>query len=355
MPPFETSPLGKLPTLTRNAMCLRALLLLPLLNAMLAAATLSIEGRTFRLDAQPFDMWGIRVASASQTQELTDALIANLDAYKAHGVNTVSIYYMGSSGAYSDPFTPDGSGIAREHQRRMEQIIAACDQRGMVAIVGIFYQRADQPKLRDWDAAVNAVRIVTRTLQRHRNVIINIANEQNSSRYGQMRWGRVREPAAVIELCQLVKQTDPQRLVGAGGYDHEKNIVIGKSRAVDTLLFDTNGPESSGDLYLRFLASGVDKPMVNVETFGAWTNQFNPQGVFPDHVMQTYAREIEHAVRHDGLYLHFHNSPWLQQSIPGTKMRYDLGGRGTAQEPGIRWYFELVRKHAPAAVPGSRP
>ena len=64
------------------------------------------------------------------------------------------------------------------------------------------------------------------------------------------------------------------------GYDHDKNIAIG-ARAVDALLFDTNGPESSSHLYLRFLSSGVDKPMVDVETFGAWTNRFTPQGVFP--------------------------------------------------------------------------
>lgn len=312
-------------------------------SVLAPAATLEVKGRTFTLDGRPFEMWGIRTASASQTDELTAALIRNLDTYLAHGVNTVSVYYMGSSGGYSDPFTADGSGIAPEHARRMKEIITACDRRGMVVVVGIFYQRSDRPQLRDWTAAQNAVRTVAESLRHHRNVILNIANEQNSSRYEQMRWSRVRNPADVIELCQLAKRTAPQLLVGAGGYDHAKNIVLGQSPALDTLLFDTNGPESSGDLYQRFRAAGINKPIVNVETFGAWTARFTPQGVFPDEARQAYLSEIAHAARLDGLYLHFHNNLWLQATPEQGRIRYDLGGQGTADDPGIRWYFEAVR------------
>jgi len=307
------------------------------------AATLGLSGRTFTLDGQPFDMWGIRTASASQSEELTTALIANLDDYLAHGVNTVSVYFMGSSGGYSDPFTPDGSAIAADHQRRMQRIVEACDRRRMVVIVGIFYQRSDRPQLRDWPAAQNAVRTVAASLRGHRNVILNIANEQNSSRYDAFTWRRVRNSPDVIELCQLAKHTAPQLLVGAGGYDHEKNIILGQSPALDVLLFDTNGPESSGDLFLRFRAAGIDKPMVNVETFGAWTARFTPQGVFPDEPRKAYLSEIDHAVRHDGLYLHFHNNLWLQATRDQGRIRYDLGGQGTPDDPGIRWYFEVVR------------
>lgn len=307
------------------------------------AATLGLTGNTFTLDGQPFDMWGIRTASASQSDELTQALIANLDNYLAHGVNTVSVYYMGSSGGYSDPFTPDGSAIAADHLRRMERIIEACDSRRMVVIVGVFYQRCDRPQLRDWADAQNAIRTVAASLRPHRNVILNIANEQNSSRYDAFPWRRVRHPADVIELCQLAKRTAPELLVGAGGYDHAKNIVLGQSPALDVLLFDTNGPESSGDLFLRFRAAGIDKPMVNVETFGAWTARFTPQGVFPDEARKAYLSEIDHAARHNGLYLHFHNNLWLQATREQGRIRYDLGGQGTPDDPGIRWYFEAVR------------
>src|SRR3712207_8267423 len=57
-------------------------------TTLFRSATLKVEGQAFQLDGKPFDMWGIRTASASQRQELTEHLIAQLDDYLAHGVNT---------------------------------------------------------------------------------------------------------------------------------------------------------------------------------------------------------------------------------------------------------------------------
>jgi hypothetical protein len=314
------------------------------LATSVSAATLRVEGQKFRLDAKPFDMWGIRTASASQSEEYTRHLVEQLDEYRRHGVNTVSVYYMGSNGGYSDPFSADGKSIDPDHQARMVSILKEADRRGMVVVVGIFYQRSNPPRLNGWDAAREAVRTVAGALKPHRNVILNIANEQNSRNYRGLPWERVNNVADVIELCRLIKRTDPERVVGAGGYDHAKNEELGRSGAVDVLLFDTNGPEDSGVLYDRFRAAGVKKPMVNVETFGAWTNKFVPAGVFPDEVKEAYRREVQAAAQHEGLYLHFHNSPWLQSAQTGQKNRYDLGGEGTASKPGIRWYFEMVKE-----------
>src|SRR5690606_13771213 len=104
---------------------------------------LSIEGREFRLNDRPFDMWGIRVASASQSEDNMNKLLEALDDYKAYGVNTVNLYYQGSSGGAEDPFNADGTAIDPGHRTRMERIIEECDRRGMVVVVGIFYQRVD--------------------------------------------------------------------------------------------------------------------------------------------------------------------------------------------------------------------
>jgi hypothetical protein len=307
------------------------------------AATLSVQGRLFQLDGQPFDMWGIRVAGASQSQSLTDRLIAELDTYRSHGVNTVSIYYMGCSAIYSDPFSPDGRSVDPAHQARMEAIIRACAARGMVVIAGVFYQRSEAPQLRDWDAAIAAVETVARSLRPFRNVILNIANEQNSSRYRRLPWARVNNPEDVIALVRVARAAAPGLLVGAGGYDHAKNETIGRAPEMDMLLFDTLGPEDSGELFRRFLAAGVDKPMVNVETFGAWTARFQPQGVFPAEARNRYLSEVAAAAEYEGLFLHFHNNPWCQPAPAEGEIRYDLGGQGTAADPGIRWYFEAVR------------
>lgn len=150
------------------------------------ASPLNIRGQQFSLNDKPFDMWGVRTASASQTQAYTDHLINQLDDYQSHGINTVVVYYQGSSGGNSDPFSPDGKSIDPSHRNRMEQIIHACRIRDMVVIVGIFYQMKPvggvlaPVQLRDWDTCLQAVRTVTECLKPYKNVIVNIANEQNS-------------------------------------------------------------------------------------------------------------------------------------------------------------------------------
>jgi hypothetical protein len=309
-----------------------------------SAAEIQVQGQRFTLDDRPYDMWGIRVASGSQTQELTDHLIAQLDDYRAHGVNTIAVYYMGSSGGYSDPFSSDGRRMDPDHQARMESIIKACDERGMVVVVGIFYQRCEQPQLHDWEACRQAVQTVAKALRPHRNVILNMANEQNSNRYRNFPWSRVREVADLLDLCQIAKEADPRRIVGAGGYDHDKNEQLGQSEHVDVLLFDTAGSEpSSGELHNRFVKAGItNKPLVNVETFGAWTERFQPRGVFPDEARQAYQREVNEAAALEGLSVFFHNNPWCQPTPPG-QVRYDLAGSGTKDDPGIGWYFDVVK------------
>jgi hypothetical protein len=324
---------------------IRRLSLVVLLTVVVcSAATLTVDARRFFLDGRPFDMWGIRVASATQSEALADHLIAQLDDYQRHGVNTVSVYLMGSSGGYSDPFSPDGASLDRAHLARLHRIVRECDRRGMAVIAGVFYQRANPPSLRDWDAAKRAVRTVADALKPHRNVILNIANEQNSGNYAKLPWERVRNVDDLLELVRIAKAADPNRLVGAGGYDHTKNEAIGKSPSLDVLLFDTAGPTpGSGELFKRFVKAGVAKPIVNVETFGGWTRQFLPPGVFPDEAKAAYRREVDDAARHDGLYLHFHNNPWCQGVDQGLRNRYDLAGDGTVASPGIRWYFEDVK------------
>lgn len=306
---------------------------------------LSVDGERFRLDDELFDLWGIRTASATASDAHCDHLLAQLDDYEAHGVNAVTVFYQGSSGANHDPFSTDGHSIDQSHQQRMKRIIEACADREMVVIVGIFYQNAPFG-LEDANAVREAVRTVATSLRPYGNVIINIANEHTSH-----NWARVadvfdfRDPERILELCRLVHEVDPERLVGGGGFHTETCTVIGRSDDADVLLFDTGSPEltqhDSGRMYDRFQRAGVtDKPIVNVELFGGWTGEF-PRGVFPPEARKAYEEEVERAAVQPGLSVCFHNNRWCQS--PGFPLRYDLAGLGTADDPGIRWYFELVR------------
>jgi hypothetical protein len=309
---------------------------------------LSIDGKQFALDGEPFDMWGIRVGSATMNDTYMNHLIDQLDDYKAYGVNTLTVFYMGTSGGFENPFTTDdGRELDPDHHQRMVRIIEEAAERDMVVVVGIFYQRVNVG-LKDSDAVREAVRTVARKLQPYRNIIINIANEHNSHWYERTGFNDIfnlHDPQNVIELSTLIHEIDPDRLVGAGGYDHDDNVIIGRSPDVDVLLFDTSTDSlSSGQLYQRFREDGVTgKPVVNVETFGGWTRNW-PPGIFPDSVKASYYREIEEAAEEPGLSVFMHNNPWMQGPAQDYPLRYDLAGYGTEDDPGIRWYFEAVRQ-----------
>ena len=268
---------------------------------------LSIEGSAFFMDGKPFNMWGIRVASATEDGQSLAHLSAQLDDYSKYGVNTLAV------------------------------------------VIGIFYQRVpeDRIRLQDWEASVNAVRTVAEWLKKRnfRNVILNIANEQNSSYYRDKPWSRVGNPDDILYLCRTAKEANPGLIVGAGGYNLEKNIVIGNSPDTDVLLFDTSIPEEPSIYHFRkYQESGIRKPMVNVEMFGAWTKKF-ADGVFIGNPsIRYYYEEVDSVSSTNGLYTFFFAQDWVQGKSTGKVNRYELGGAGTPEDPGIRWYFEYVKE-----------
>lgn len=340
----------------RTVMILAGILMIGLLcsNALISKEIdneLTVKGMYFYLNDGKIPLWGVRVASASQSEENTRQLIAALDDYKRHGVNAISVYLQGSSGGFSDPFSRDGKQIDPDHLDRLTRIIRECQTRDMVVIVGIFYQRTmagsgDVRNLSGSEAVFRAVETVVRELKPYRNLIINIANEQNSGRYRAFKHFDFNDPENMVSLCREVKELDPDRIVGAGGYHDSSNVVIGRSEWVDVLLFDTYSSDvleghHSGWHCDYFRENGVlDKPMLNVEIFGGWTLQFMPPGVYTEEGKALHLREIDEAVARPGLQVHFHSNPWIQGPRDGLPARYDLGGNGTADDPGISWWFE---------------
>ncbi|MDD4227538.1 MAG: hypothetical protein WCY58_11110 [Mariniphaga sp.] len=316
---------------------------------------LTIRGNQFYLNGENIGMWGIRVASASQSDENTDKLISVLDEYKSHGVNSINVYVQGSSGGFSDPFIDNGKDIQEDHLRRLLRIVEECEKRSIVPVVGIFYQRAmagydSVRNLESREDVYHAVETVTTRLMPYRNLIINIANEQNSSIYRHFKALDFTDPQHIISLCMHVKKIDPERIVGGGGYDDSLNIIIGKSNYVDVLLFDTFSKDvemnhHSAWHYDYFREKGVpDKPFINVEIFGGWTKKFMPPGVFTKEGKDLHIREIEVAMERPGLQVQFHSNPWCQGPSVGHPIRYELAGDGTEEDPGIRWWFEYLKK-----------
>jgi hypothetical protein len=302
------------------------------------------DGNRLCVDGSPIDVWGVRTSSATASDGQCEHLLDQLDDYAAHGVNAVTVFYQGCSGASYDPFAPDGSELDADHRRRMERVVEACAEREMLVIAGVFYQNAPFG-LADAEAVEAAVRRVAEHLRPYGNVLVNVANEHSSPNWADCEAFDFRDPERILDLCRAVGEVDPDRPVGGGGYHPETCAVIGRDPACDVLMFDTGREDltgfDSGAMHDRLVRAGVDEtPLVNVELFGGWTGDF-PRGVFPAAARNAYEAEVKRAAARPGLSVFFHSNTWCQS--PHQPMRYDLGGQGTPDDPGIRWYFERVR------------
>jgi hypothetical protein len=129
----------------------------------------------------------------------TDAVIDALDFYKRHGVLMINVSLQGAQagydvavngidrgnafrfgplkGTYVSAFRPDGS-LKQEWLDRLDRLLRAADQRGMIVNLMYFYQGQDEV-FRSTAAIHGAARSITDwlILHHHRNVLIDVANE----------------------------------------------------------------------------------------------------------------------------------------------------------------------------------
>ena len=147
----------------------------------------SSKGTKLFLNEQAFKIIGVRCSNALISDRTTEQLIDNLDLYKTYGVNTVSVFFMGSRFGDVKGYRPDAS-LETKYTQRMARIIEAADQKGMVVIVGCLYWSLSKAKqdLSHW-TQVEANRAVANTVEwlvanDYRNVILDPDNEGMAGR-----------------------------------------------------------------------------------------------------------------------------------------------------------------------------
>jgi hypothetical protein len=167
--------------------------------------------------------------------------IAQLDDYAAHGVNAFTLCLQGGmpgyEGAVNSAFEPDGT-LREDYMKRIEQVIRACDERGLAVILGLYYQR-QSGILKNDDAlhagVVHAVKWVQS--QGFKNVLIEVANEYPHRGFKHQL---IRKPEGIAALIRLAKETAPELLVSASGFG--TGIVHDEvAQASDFLLPHWNG------------------------------------------------------------------------------------------------------------------
>src|ERR671916_2137122 len=101
---------------------------------------LAVSGLDILVDGQPTKLWGVRVANALEDDDHVERLIAALDEYQRHGINALTWFLQGGSSGTVDAFLPGGS-LDEPVMARQRRLLDETAHRGVVVIVGYFYQR----------------------------------------------------------------------------------------------------------------------------------------------------------------------------------------------------------------------
>ncbi|MDX1930097.1 MAG: serine hydrolase domain-containing protein [Pirellulaceae bacterium] len=192
----------------------------------------------------------------------TERFMAKIGDYVAHGVNAFTLCLQGGMPGYeradNSAFLPDGS-LRPDYLARVDRVIRACDQHGLVVILGLYYQRQSKV-LRDETAVragiVNAMHWIAK--QGYRNVVVEVANEYPHKGFVHEI---IRQPAGQASLLKLAKQTLPTVLLTASGYG-DGNVDAEVAAACDFLTPHWNSTSVSEIPQRTELLKKFGKPIV---------------------------------------------------------------------------------------------
>ena len=142
----------------------------------------SISGNRLLLNNTEIKIIGLRTSNALISESSTQQLIDNLDVFKSYGINTVSVYFMGSRFGDVKGYLPDSS-LDPVFTARMSKIIEAADNKGMIVLVGCLYWSNSKARkdLLNWteDDAAKAIENTIKWLteNNYQNVFVDPDNE----------------------------------------------------------------------------------------------------------------------------------------------------------------------------------
>lgn len=280
-----------------------------------------------RFGHTPFLVIGLRCSNALVSDKAVDQLIRNLPVFAGYGVNTISVYVMGSRYGNVKGYREDGT-LNSVYTERLGRLLAAADACAMALLVGCLYWGGSQAKYEGW-TQVEAERAVKETMlwlaeQDTRHVFVDVDNEGMAQRHQ--------------------------------GFDDRALVVAAKSVAPDFVV-GTNfrgPPPAEADVALHFAHEVAGKPYVETEGTpdnapgGYWGAYSKTPGLYGYRNVGVYTaamkrnqidRTIEHLSSGRGYVM---ASTWLQ-APPPQGPNHEPGGCGSASDPGIRWWLEFVQ------------
>jgi hypothetical protein len=289
---------------------------------------LTLRGAEILFNGQPIKLKGLRTSAALMSDATTSDLIAHLDLFRSYGVNSISVYVMGSRFTDVKGYRPDAT-LDPVYAGRLARIIEAADARDMIVLVGCLYwstSRASE-ELTHWKQA-DANRAVANTVawlkaRNDRHVFVDPDNEG---------------------MAHFAKKWSIDEMIDAGHTANPTAIIAHNSRSA---------PSPRADLAIHHSPKIPGKPYV--ETEGSppgsqyWGDYSKRAGLYnyinvgvytPEMKTRQKAATTENIERANGYFL---ASTWLQAPPPlGPHMK--PGGDGTAENPGILWWLEYLRE-----------
>lgn len=295
----------------------------------------SVKGTKTYLNGHEILIAGLRCSNALFSEEATKDLIAHLDEYKSYGVNTISVFIMGSRFGNFKGYLEDAS-LNPVYAKRMAKIIKAADKKGMIVVVGCLYWGGSTAKWDSWTQkeANKAVANTVAWLKENnfRNVLIDVDNEGMAMKQAGY------DPA---ELVRAAKSVDPSFVVAT----NFKGL-----------------PPAEADMGIHFSEPDPAKPYVETEGTptnapgGYWAKYSRPENAVNYINIGVYSPEMkENQLKITREYFakgwgYMCASTWLQ-CVPPYGPNAGPGGNGTVESPGIRWWLEALKEMRGAYVP----
>ena len=317
------------------------------LSASQTNYTVSIAGSTIFLNgpqgSKPFQVLGLRCSNALISDAKVDELIDNLDTFKQYGINSVSVFFMGSRFGDIKGYNPDAT-LNPVYRDRMGRIIEAADARGMVVLVGCFYWSTSSAKedLGSWgQAEANAA--VANTVQwlsdnNYRNVMVDIDNEGMA--YRAKGW-------SMQQIITAGHQVDPTIMLGNNtpgntSTNEDFNCHFGPKEA-DKPYFDSEStPNGYWGTYSKQDYNSSGGGFYNYSRIGAYTaaakDQMRSTSRFSDRNGAMFASTWLQCGPAEGI-----NGPFMH---PGGNSQIDDVNENTDEvhpDAGIRWWLEWAK------------
>lgn len=218
-----------------------------------------------KIDPTRFNRFGKQFDPEENTKELVDALQKWYD----KGLRAITVGMQGGGPCFTidsntidnNPFYNEGKTIDERYLQRMESIIKAADEIGMIVIVSYFYM-AQGRFFADNNQVRNAVIEMSKWIKKigYQNIIIEVENEFDYQ--GFKRPDILMTPEGIIELMELARQYSGGILCGCsetGGHFTES-----VAQASDIILIHGNSqsPQQYYNLMMRAKAIKPKRPIV---------------------------------------------------------------------------------------------